>query len=74
MTRQGAEQVTRTELAKLRQQEALLEARLRQMREDVNVNDKNVPADGLEEGDTRKNDFRNFLKREYESGGYVRTF
>ena len=75
LTKQGAEQMVRTELAKVRQQETLLEARLLQMREATGQ--KQRQANGEEEEPPpceTTNHFKSFLKETYESGGYVRTF
>lgn len=72
-TRQGVEQIKRTELAKVRQQEALLEAQLRRMREDSK--EKQLQAVGLTAAVVEPpNSFKDFLKAEYEEGGYLRTF
>ena len=72
-TRQGVEQIKRTELAKVRQQEALLEAQLRRMREDSK--EKQLNSVGLTAAVVEApNSFKDFLKAEYEEGGYLRTF
>ena len=72
-TRQGVEQIKRTELAKVRQQEALLEAQLRRMREDSK--EKQLNSVGLTAAVIEApNSFKDFLKAEYEEGGYLRTF
>ena len=67
------EQIKRTELAKVRQQEALLEAQLRYMREESK--EKKLQAVGLTTAVVEPpNSFKDFLKAEYEEGGYMRTF
>tara|TARA_B100000768_G_scaffold58486_1_gene56603 strand:+ start:235 stop:441 length:207 start_codon:yes stop_codon:yes gene_type:complete len=67
------EQIKRTELAKVRQQEALLEAQLRRMREDSK--EKQLNSVGLTAAVVEApNSFKDFLKAEYEEGGYLRTF
>ena len=72
-TRQGVEQIKRTELAKVRQQEALLEAQLRRMREESK--EKKLQEVGLTTAVVEpSNSFKDFLKAEYEEGGYMRTF
>ena len=73
LSRQGAEQVARTELAKMRQQEALLESRLLQMKEARQKEQKQAASSGAEERDSNSA-FSQFLKNEYENGDYDRTF
>ena len=71
-TRQSVMQIKRTELAKVRQQEALLEAQLRRMREDSQ--EKPSRAVGLTPAEVEaSNSFKEFLKAEYEEGGYTNT-
>lgn len=72
-TRQSVKmQIKRTELAKVRQQEALLEAQLRRMREDSQ--EKPSHSVGLTAAEVEaSNSFKEFLKAEYEEGGYTNS-
>ena len=60
----------------MRQQEALLESRLLQMKEARQKEQKQAASSGAEERDSNSA-FSQFLKNEYENGDYVcnvRTF
>ena len=57
----------------MRQQEALLESRLLQMKEARQKEQKQAASSGAEDGDSNSA-CRQFLKNEYENGDYDRTF
>ena len=57
----------------MRQQEALLESRLLQMKEARQKEQKQAASSGAEERDSNSA-FRQFLKNEYENGDYDLTF